>query len=166
MCPADVHVVIYVSFRQTLLHLSWCMPIVLPARISHECGLYLLAAVKFVYAFFPKEQYSREYTGHEGFCLNYTTAVTELSLMLSFMPHASTGQGVHKVLEQNPAAQRKLETLYRLCMKDLLSTERIYQLISKRPALAEQFYADFRKIALGHAPSFDELRAPDFLLHT
>ena len=67
-------------------------------RISHECGLYLLAAVKFVYAFFPKEQYSREYTG------------------------------VHKVLEQNPAAQRKLETLYRLCMKDLLSTERIYQL--------------------------------------
>ena len=87
----------------------WCVPHCLGkcdgydilqhvVRISHECGLYLLAAVKFVYSFFPKEQYSREYTG------------------------------VHKVLEQNPAAQRKLETLYRLCMKDLLSTERIYQL--------------------------------------
>ena len=64
--------------------------------------------MKFVYAFFPKEQYSREYTS------------------------------VHKVLEQNPAAQRKLETLYRLCMKDLLSTERIYQLnlglISDKPS--------------------------------
>ncbi|CAK9021826.1 Glutamate dehydrogenase 2 (NAD-specific glutamate dehydrogenase) (NAD-GDH), partial [Durusdinium trenchii] len=100
---------------------------VMQSRISHECGLYLLAAVKFVHAFFPKEQYSREYTG------------------------------VHKVLEQNPAAQRKLETLYRLCMKDLLSTERIYQLISKRPALAEQFYADFRKIALGEIePTFNK----------
>lgn len=101
---------------------------VMQSRISHECGLYLLAAVKFVYAFFPKEQYSRAYTG------------------------------VHKVLEQNPAAQRKLETLYRLCMKDLLSTERIYQLISRHPALAEQFYTDFRKIATGEsAPSFNSV---------
>ncbi|CAE7405411.1 glud2, partial [Symbiodinium necroappetens] len=101
---------------------------VMQSRISHECGLYLLAAVKFVYAFFPKEQYSREYTG------------------------------VHKVLEQNPAAQRKLETLYRLCMKDLLSTERIYQLISRHPALAEQFYTDFRKIATGEsAPNFNSV---------
>jgi len=101
---------------------------VMQSRISHECGLYLLAAVKFVYSFFPKEQYSREYTG------------------------------VHKVLEQNPAAQRKLETLYRLCMKDLLSTERIYQLISRQPALAEQFYTDFRKIATGEsAPSFNSV---------
>ncbi|CAJ1424281.1 unnamed protein product [Effrenium voratum] len=100
---------------------------VMQSRISHECGLYLLAGVKFVYAFFPKEQYSREYTG------------------------------VHKVLEQNPAAQRKLETLYRLCMKDLLSTERIYQLISRYPNLATQFYADFRKIALGEVPpSFNQ----------
>lgn len=32
------------------------------SRISHECGLYLLAAVKFVYDFFPKEQYAPEYT--------------------------------------------------------------------------------------------------------
>eukprot|EP00931_Biecheleriopsis_adriatica_P003747 TRINITY_DN105516_c0_g1_i1.p1 TRINITY_DN105516_c0_g1~~TRINITY_DN105516_c0_g1_i1.p1 ORF type:complete len:1172 (-),score=218.17 TRINITY_DN105516_c0_g1_i1:95-3181(-) len=99
---------------------------VMKSQISHECGLYLLAAVKFVYSFFPKEQYSREYTG------------------------------VHKVLEQSPAAQRKLETLYRLCMKDLLSTERIYQLVYRHQGLAERFYQNFRDIAMGHsAPAFN-----------
>mmetsp|Transcript_22421 Transcript_22421/g.40433 ORF Transcript_22421/g.40433 Transcript_22421/m.40433 type:complete len:1145 (-) Transcript_22421:63-3497(-) len=99
---------------------------VMESEITHECALYLLAAVKFVYAFFPKEQYSREYTS------------------------------VHKVLEQNPAAQRKLETLWRLCMKDLLSTERIYQLASRHVGLARRFYEDFRQIALGQAkPAFN-----------
>eukprot|EP00930_Biecheleria_cincta_P019369 TRINITY_DN147_c0_g1_i4.p1 TRINITY_DN147_c0_g1~~TRINITY_DN147_c0_g1_i4.p1 ORF type:complete len:1150 (-),score=209.95 TRINITY_DN147_c0_g1_i4:133-3582(-) len=99
---------------------------VMQSKISHECGLYLLAAVKFVYAFFPKEQYSREYTS------------------------------VHKVLEQNPAAQRKLEALYRLCMKDLLSTERIYQLVRRHLGIARAFYEDFKKIATGQAkPAFN-----------
>jgi len=82
--------------------------------------------VKFVYAFFPKEQYSREYTS------------------------------VHNVLEQNPAAQRKLEALYKLCMKDLLSTERIYQLVRRHLGIAHSFYEDFRQIATGQAkPGFN-----------
>lgn len=100
---------------------------VMQSQISHECGIYLMAGVKFVYAFFPKEQYSREYTG------------------------------VHKVLQQDPSAQRKLETLYKLCTKDLLSTERIYGLVHRHPELARCFYEDFRKIAVGLAkPTYNE----------
>eukprot|EP00930_Biecheleria_cincta_P045104 TRINITY_DN31087_c0_g1_i1.p1 TRINITY_DN31087_c0_g1~~TRINITY_DN31087_c0_g1_i1.p1 ORF type:complete len:1227 (-),score=201.69 TRINITY_DN31087_c0_g1_i1:60-3383(-) len=100
---------------------------VMQSQISHECGVYLMAGVKFVYAFFPKEQYAREYTG------------------------------VHKVLQQDPSAQRKLETLYKLCIKDLLSTERIYGLVHRHPELAWCFYEDFRKIAMGLAkPTYNE----------
>ena len=44
--------------------------------------------VKFVYTFFPKEQYAPEY------------------------------MSVHKVLEHDASGQRKLETLYKLCIKD------------------------------------------------
>lgn len=100
---------------------------VMQSQISHECGLYLLAAVKFVYTFFPKEQYAREY------------------------------MSVHKVLENDVASQRKLEALYKLCIKDLLSTERIYQLVDRHPDLAKSFYDDFKQIALGEIkPHFNE----------
>jgi len=100
---------------------------VMQARMPHECGLYLLAAVKFVYAFFPKEQYSREYTG------------------------------LHQVLEKDPASQRKLETLYKLCMKELLSTERIYDLVQRHLDLAIRFYEDFKNIATGkEEPHYNE----------
>eukprot|EP00913_Durusdinium_trenchii_P002489 g2301.t1 len=79
---------------------------VMQSRISHECGLYLLAAVKFVYDFFPKEQYAPEYIS------------------------------VHKVLEHDPASQRKLETLY--------------------TDLSRLFFEDFSKIALGEVePRFN-----------
>ncbi|CAJ1429371.1 unnamed protein product, partial [Effrenium voratum] len=101
--------------------------IVMQGHISHECGLYLLAAVKFVYTFFPKEQYAPEYTN------------------------------VHNVLEHDVASQRKLETLYKLCIKDLLSTERIYQLVYRHKDLARLFYEDFAEIAKGEkAPRFNE----------
>lgn len=100
---------------------------VMQSKISYECGIYLMAGVKFAYAFFPKEQYSREYTG------------------------------VHNVLQQDPSAQRKLETLYKLCIKDLLSTERIYGLVHRHPELAQCFYEDFRNIAVGLAkPTYNE----------
>eukprot|EP00933_Yihiella_yeosuensis_P039063 TRINITY_DN3299_c0_g2_i1.p1 TRINITY_DN3299_c0_g2~~TRINITY_DN3299_c0_g2_i1.p1 ORF type:complete len:1023 (-),score=174.88 TRINITY_DN3299_c0_g2_i1:218-3232(-) len=100
---------------------------VIKSEISHECALYLLAAVKFVYAFFPKEQYAREYTS------------------------------VHKMLEADPQSQRKLEALYRLCIKDLLSTERIYQLVIRHLDLAKQFFEDFKDIATGKSkPHFNE----------
>jgi len=92
---------------------------VMQAKITHQVGLYLLAAVKFAYAFFPKEQYAREYTS------------------------------VHKVLEQDPASQRKLEALYKLCMKELLSTERIYELIQRNLGLSVRLFEDFRRIAVG-----------------
>lgn len=99
---------------------------VMQSHISHECGLYLLAAVKFVYDFFPKEQYAPEYIS------------------------------VHKVLEHDPASQRKLETLYKLCIKDLLCTERIYQLVQRYSDLARMFFEDFSKIALGEVePRFN-----------
>jgi len=94
---------------------------VMEGRVSHEVGLYLLAAVKFVYTFFPKEQYVREYTT------------------------------VHKVLENDPNSQRKLEALYKLCMTELLSTERIYDLIQRHLELAVRFFEDFKRIALGQA---------------
>mmetsp|Transcript_40612 Transcript_40612/g.94315 ORF Transcript_40612/g.94315 Transcript_40612/m.94315 type:complete len:1161 (-) Transcript_40612:134-3616(-) len=100
---------------------------VMQSQISHECGLYVLAAVKFVYTFFPKEQYAPEY------------------------------MSVHKVLEHDAASQRKLETLYKLCIKDLLSTERIYSLIHRHPNLARLFFDDFSRIAHGQAePRFNE----------
>jgi len=94
---------------------------VMAGKITHEVGLYLLAAVKFAYAFFPKEQYAREYLT------------------------------VHKVLEQDPASQRKLEALYKLCMRELLSTERIYDLLQRHLGLAAELFEDFRRIALGQA---------------
>ncbi|CAE7900725.1 glud2 [Symbiodinium necroappetens] len=100
---------------------------VMQSQISHECGLYVLAAVKFVYTFFPKEQYAPEYIS------------------------------VHKVLEHDAASQRKLETLYKLCIKDLLSTERIYSLIHRHPNLARLFFEDFALIARGERePHFNE----------
>merc|ERR1719310_1445021 len=92
---------------------------VMTAKISHEVGLYLMAAVRFVFSFFPREQYAREYTS------------------------------VHKVLDQDPSSQRKLESLYKLCMKELLSMERIYELATRIPELAVKFFEDFRRIALG-----------------
>eukprot|EP00927_Polykrikos_kofoidii_P043178 TRINITY_DN37229_c0_g1_i1.p1 TRINITY_DN37229_c0_g1~~TRINITY_DN37229_c0_g1_i1.p1 ORF type:complete len:1141 (-),score=172.66 TRINITY_DN37229_c0_g1_i1:118-3540(-) len=97
---------------------------VMAARISHEMGLYLLAAVKFVYAFFPKEQYAREYTQ------------------------------LHSVLQKDLVSQRNLESLYKLCMKELLSLERIYELVHRHllPGLAAELFADFRRIAIGEAP--------------
>eukprot|EP00929_Paragymnodinium_shiwhaense_P023249 TRINITY_DN14602_c0_g1_i1.p1 TRINITY_DN14602_c0_g1~~TRINITY_DN14602_c0_g1_i1.p1 ORF type:complete len:1184 (-),score=307.56 TRINITY_DN14602_c0_g1_i1:349-3900(-) len=100
---------------------------VMSSKISHEVGLYLMAGVRFVFAFFPREQYAREYTS------------------------------VHKVLEQDPSSQRKLESLYKLCMKELLSTERIYDLATRIPELAIKFFEDFKRIATGEAqPSFNE----------
>lgn len=95
---------------------------VMKSIISHEVGLYLLAAVKFVYAFFPKEQYVREYTQ------------------------------VHEVLQKDPTSQRKLEALYKLCMKELLSTDRIYDLVTRHLDLAVKLFEDFRSIALGNSP--------------
>jgi len=94
---------------------------VMQAKITHQVGLYLLSGVKFAYAFFPKEQYAPEYTT------------------------------VHKVLEQDPASQRKLEALYKLCMKELLSTERIYELVQRHLQLGVQLFEDFRRIATGEA---------------
>jgi len=100
---------------------------VLQAKISHEVGLYLLAAVKFVYAFFPKERYARQYTD------------------------------VHKVLDRDPRSQSKLEALYKMCMKELLSAERIYDVVKRHLALAPNLFDDFRSIALGHkTPQFSE----------
>ena len=87
-----------------------------------------------------------------GCHVGVTLFLTHSHMLLILEAGAWTPESA-QVLEQNPAAQRKLETLYRLCMKDLLSTERIYQLISRYPNLATQFYADFRKIALGAALS-------------
>eukprot|EP00446_Apocalathium_sp_SHHI-4_P011084 CAMPEP_0177211602 /NCGR_PEP_ID=MMETSP0367-20130122/32181_1 /TAXON_ID=447022 ORGANISM="Scrippsiella hangoei-like, Strain SHHI-4" /NCGR_SAMPLE_ID=MMETSP0367 /ASSEMBLY_ACC=CAM_ASM_000362 /LENGTH=1009 /DNA_ID=CAMNT_0018660801 /DNA_START=1 /DNA_END=3027 /DNA_ORIENTATION=- len=99
---------------------------VMEARISHEVGLYLSSAVKFVFAFFPREQYAREY------------------------------MDVHQVLENDPASQRKLESLYKLCMKDLLSTDRIFDLINRNMDLAVKIFEDFRSIATGKsAPEFN-----------
>lgn len=92
---------------------------VMESKIAHDVGLYLLAAVKFVYAFFPKEQYAREYTT------------------------------VHQVLDKDPSSQRKLESLYRLCMKELLSLERIYELVSRNLQLSITLFEHFRKIAHG-----------------
>ncbi|CAK9086157.1 Glutamate dehydrogenase 2 (NAD-specific glutamate dehydrogenase) (NAD-GDH), partial [Durusdinium trenchii] len=60
------------------------------------------------------------------------------------------------VLEHDPASQRKLETLYKLCIKDLLSTERIYQLVQRYTDLSRLFFEDFSKIALGEVePRFN-----------
>lgn len=95
---------------------------VMQAKISFEVGLYVSAAVKFVYMFFPKEQYAPEYTH------------------------------VHGVLQNDPGAQRKLEALYRLCMRDLLSTQRIFDLLRRQLDLAVRFFEDFQAIALGRAP--------------
>ena len=52
---------------------------VMSSSISHEVGVYLLAAVKFAFSFFPKEQYAGEYLD------------------------------VHKVLNTDPGSQRKLD---------------------------------------------------------
>ncbi|CAK0879710.1 unnamed protein product [Prorocentrum cordatum] len=92
---------------------------VMQARISHEVGLYLLAAVKFVYACFPKERYARQYTD------------------------------LQKVLDQDPSSRRKLEDMYRLCMKELLATPRIYELLERNLDLCRRLFEDFRLIALG-----------------
>eukprot|EP00927_Polykrikos_kofoidii_P003625 TRINITY_DN11462_c0_g1_i1.p1 TRINITY_DN11462_c0_g1~~TRINITY_DN11462_c0_g1_i1.p1 ORF type:complete len:1151 (-),score=146.02 TRINITY_DN11462_c0_g1_i1:283-3735(-) len=97
---------------------------VMAAKITHEVGLYLSAGVKFVYAFFPKEQYATEYTA------------------------------VHSVLEKDQASQHKLESLYKLCMKELLSQERIYDIVQRhllRGGLAAELFADFRRIATGES---------------
>merc|ERR1719450_466927 len=100
---------------------------VMQAKISHEVGLYLLAAVKFVYAFFPKERYARQYTD------------------------------LHKLLERDAASQRKLEELYKLCMKELMATERIYELASRHLPIGQHLFEDFRAIALGQKePCFNE----------
>merc|ERR1719330_1459178 len=99
---------------------------VMSAKISHEVGLYLSAAVKFVYAFFPKEQYAPEYAQ------------------------------IREVLERTPSHQRKLETLYKLCMRELLSPDRILFLVERHIELAARFFEDFRDIATGKAaPSFN-----------
>eukprot|EP00927_Polykrikos_kofoidii_P061006 TRINITY_DN558_c0_g1_i2.p1 TRINITY_DN558_c0_g1~~TRINITY_DN558_c0_g1_i2.p1 ORF type:complete len:1155 (-),score=229.39 TRINITY_DN558_c0_g1_i2:80-3544(-) len=97
---------------------------VMSSKVSHQVGLYLLSAVKFVYAFFPKEQYAPQYTE------------------------------VHKMLGKDPGSQRKLESLYKLCMKELLSTERIYDLVQRHllGPLGADIFADFRRIAMGEAP--------------
>lgn len=100
---------------------------VMGAQIPFEVGLYLLVAVKFVYAFFPKEQYAPEYTH------------------------------VQKILDKDPVSQRKLESLYKLCMKELLTMERIYDLVQRHLSLAVRFFNDFRDIALGHTqPRFSD----------
>jgi len=99
---------------------------VIQARISHEVGLYLASGVKFVYHFFPKEQYAPEYVD------------------------------VWDVLQKDPTSQRKLESLYKLCMKDLLSVERIFELIHRHMDLAVKFFDDFKSIALGTSkPTFN-----------
>jgi len=100
---------------------------VMDAKISHEVGLYVVAAVRFVHAFFPREKYAQEY------------------------------MDVHEVLAHDPASQRKLESLYKLCMKDLLSTDRICDLLIKNLAIANKIFEDFRAIALGKkAPHYSE----------
>ncbi|CAK0831951.1 unnamed protein product [Prorocentrum cordatum] len=100
---------------------------VMQSKVSHEVGLYLLAAVKFVYQFFPKERYARQYTD------------------------------LHKLLERDQASQRKLEDLYRLCMKELMAPERIYDLVQRNFGLAGRFFEDFQAIALGRKePHFNE----------
>eukprot|EP00928_Gymnodinium_smaydae_P093717 TRINITY_DN7801_c0_g2_i1.p1 TRINITY_DN7801_c0_g2~~TRINITY_DN7801_c0_g2_i1.p1 ORF type:complete len:1171 (-),score=228.98 TRINITY_DN7801_c0_g2_i1:404-3916(-) len=99
---------------------------VMEGRVTQQVGLYLLSAVKFVYTFFPKEQYAREYVD------------------------------VHKVLENDGGSQRKLETLYKICMKDLLGVHRIYELVHRHLDLASKFFEDFRRIALGEVkPQFN-----------
>lgn len=92
---------------------------VMKAKVSFEVGLYLAAGVKFVYTFFPKEDYAPGYTR------------------------------VHKVLERDPTSQRQLEALYKLCMRDLLSTDRILELLLKYLDLATQIFHDFKEIACG-----------------
>mmetsp|Transcript_18850 Transcript_18850/g.37003 ORF Transcript_18850/g.37003 Transcript_18850/m.37003 type:complete len:1169 (-) Transcript_18850:196-3702(-) len=92
---------------------------VMDNRISHEVGLYVLAAVKFAYYFFPKEQYAPEY----------------LSL--------------HQVLDRDERSQHKLERLYALCLKELLQPERIYTLVQQHLDLMTPFFEDFRAIAVG-----------------
>jgi len=100
---------------------------VMQENIAHEVGLYLLAAVKFVYTFFPKESYAREYTD------------------------------VHKVLEKDPGSQGKLEALYKMCMKELLSTQRIYDVVARHLDIAKWLFEDFRRIAMGlQPPKFSE----------
>jgi len=100
---------------------------VLQANISHEVGLYHLAAVKFAYAFFPTERYALQYTD------------------------------VHNVLDQDPQSQNKLEALYKMCMKELLSAERTYNVVKRHLALAPNLFDDFRRIALDHkCPQFSE----------
>ena len=99
----------------------------LQAIISHGVGLYHLAAVKLVYAFFPTDRYARQYTD------------------------------VHNVLVLDPQSQNKLEALYKMCMKELLSAERIYNVVKSHLALAPNLFDVFRRIALGHrCPQFGE----------
>eukprot|EP00929_Paragymnodinium_shiwhaense_P009186 TRINITY_DN11324_c0_g1_i2.p1 TRINITY_DN11324_c0_g1~~TRINITY_DN11324_c0_g1_i2.p1 ORF type:complete len:905 (+),score=217.21 TRINITY_DN11324_c0_g1_i2:153-2867(+) len=100
---------------------------IMSGAITHELGLYLKAGVKFAYAFFPREQYAPEYLS------------------------------VHRLLEKDPWSQRKLEALYKLCMKGLLSMERIYDIVQRHLSLAKKLFQNFKNIALGHAsPQLDE----------
>mmetsp|Transcript_110286 Transcript_110286/g.235549 ORF Transcript_110286/g.235549 Transcript_110286/m.235549 type:complete len:1061 (+) Transcript_110286:91-3273(+) len=96
------------------------------AKVSPEMGAYLLAAVKFTHAFFPKERYASQYTP------------------------------LLKVLENDLDGQQQLEALYKLCMKDLLCAERIYDLLRSHPELCVRFFNDFSRIAHGEAsPSYN-----------
>jgi len=92
---------------------------VMDNRLTHEVAIYALAAVKFAYYFFPKEQYAPEY----------------LSL--------------HQVLDRDERSQGKLERLYHLCLKELLNYERIYMLVQQHLDLMAPFFEDFRSIAVG-----------------
>jgi glutamate dehydrogenase len=104
---------------------------VMDNRLTHEVGLYVLAAVKFAYYYFPKEQYAPGY----------------LSL--------------HQVLDRDERSQHKLERLYHLCLKELLKPERIYMLVQDHLDLMIPFFEDFRAIAVGDktSKSNEELEA-------
>merc|ERR1719343_1855980 len=56
---------------------------------------------------------------------------------------------VHRTLEHDPSAQRKLEALYKMCMRDLLSHGRIHDLILKHVCIATKMYEDFKQIHVG-----------------
>jgi len=85
--------------------------------------VYIRSALKFVYAFFPREKYVPQYA--------------ELQMML-----------------HDPRSRRKLDELYMQTIQEIVTPDRVYEIMSQHMALVVPLFEDFKNIALGVVKPF------------
>jgi glutamate dehydrogenase len=100
---------------------------VMDGTLSHKVAVYMMAAVRFVYTFFPRERYMQEY------------------------------MDVRSSLGSDEGSQRMLDNIYQMCVKEILCRDRIYNILHQHLELAKEMFENFRCIATGQAtPAYNK----------